>query len=24
VHKHCPDYPEHRRWLRREGNTLVL
>jgi predicted metal-dependent hydrolase len=24
VSAHCPDYPEHRRWLRREGNTLVL
>ncbi len=24
VSTHCPDYPEHRRWLRREGNTLVL
>ncbi len=21
---HCPDYPEHRRWLQRKGNTLVL
>jgi predicted metal-dependent hydrolase len=24
VRNHCPDYPVHRRWLRREGNTLVL
>jgi predicted metal-dependent hydrolase len=24
VGRHCPDYPEHRRWLRREGSTLVL
>jgi predicted metal-dependent hydrolase len=24
VSLHCPDYPAHRRWLRREGNTLVL
>jgi predicted metal-dependent hydrolase len=24
VRHHCPDYPAHRRWLRREGNTLVL
>jgi predicted metal-dependent hydrolase len=24
VGRHCPDYPQHRRWLRREGNTLVL
>jgi predicted metal-dependent hydrolase len=21
---HCPDYPQHRRWLQREGSTLVL
>ena len=24
VRDHCPDYPAHRRWLRHEGNTLVL
>ena len=24
VQRHCPDYQVHRRWLRREGNTLVL
>lgn len=24
VRRHCPDFPEQRRWLRREGNTLVL
>lgn len=24
VAEHCPDYERHRRWLRREGNTLVL
>jgi predicted metal-dependent hydrolase len=24
VGRHCPDYPVHRRWLRHEGNTLVL
>jgi predicted metal-dependent hydrolase len=24
VRDHCPDYPEHRRWLRHKGNTLVL
>ncbi len=22
--RHCPDYREHRRWLRRHGQTLVL
>lgn len=24
VARHCPDYEEHRRWLRRHGATLVL
>jgi predicted metal-dependent hydrolase len=24
VGTHCPDYPEHRRWLQREGSTLVI
>jgi predicted metal-dependent hydrolase len=22
--RHCPDYPEQKRWLRRYGQTLVL
>jgi predicted metal-dependent hydrolase len=22
--RHCPDYREHVRWLRRHGQTLVL
>jgi predicted metal-dependent hydrolase len=24
VRRHCPDYEDHRRWLRRHGTTLVL
>jgi predicted metal-dependent hydrolase len=24
VARHCPDYEDHRRWLRRHGTTLVL
>jgi predicted metal-dependent hydrolase len=24
VRRHCPDYEDHRRWLRRHGATLVL
>ena len=24
VRRHCPDYEEHRRWLRLQGSTLVL
>jgi predicted metal-dependent hydrolase len=24
LRRHCPDYREHRRWLRLEGSTLVL
>jgi predicted metal-dependent hydrolase len=24
VRRHCPDYKEHRRWLRLHGSTLVL
>jgi predicted metal-dependent hydrolase len=24
VARHCPDYADHRRWLRRHGTTLVL
>ena len=24
VDRYCPDYREHRRWLRRHGQTLVL
>jgi predicted metal-dependent hydrolase len=24
VRRHCPDYEDHRRWLRRYGTTLVL
>ncbi|MDX6688702.1 MAG: hypothetical protein QOG15_159 [Solirubrobacteraceae bacterium] len=24
VERHCPDFQEHRRWLRAKGNTLVL
>jgi predicted metal-dependent hydrolase len=24
VRRHCPDYEEHRRWLRHQGSTLVL
>jgi predicted metal-dependent hydrolase len=24
VRRHCPDFEEHRRWLRLQGSTLVL